>query len=164
MPATLPGGSGADSIVIFSRDGRLLPITPVVYELTVPSPADTTEATIGGVPGVGLYRSFSLTANISAKGTGGTLDVYVQGTPDGGTTWHDVIRFSQLASGATAVYEVTLSRGDGATTIKALDSDGHLSSAGNVVGDWGTDLRIRAKAGAGVQLGAEQFFKFAFQR
>src|SRR5260370_39600997 len=41
--------------------------------------------------------------------TGGTLDVFVQASPDGGTTWFDVVHFAQLAAGAgTFNYKTTI--------------------------------------------------------
>ena len=36
--------------------------------------------------------------------TGGTLDVYVQISPDDGISWYDLIHFQQLASAAAVMY------------------------------------------------------------
>ena len=35
--------------------------------------------------------------------TGGTLDVFIQTSPDGGPNWYDAIHFPQLAAGAAAI-------------------------------------------------------------
>jgi hypothetical protein len=92
--------------------------------------------------------------NVSAVPAGGTptLDVYIQTSPDGGTSWKDIVhtqfttsalkRFFQIAGGAA-----------GSTAILAA-SDAALAGETVVQGPWGDLLRVKWIFAAGGSTGA----------
>jgi hypothetical protein len=85
--------------------------------------------------------------------TNGTLDVYVQINPDGkGSTWVDIIHFTQAAGGSAAkTYEAPIS--NSTTTTQALQVGTNLNPAlaANVVvnGAFSERMRLVMVAGAG---------------
>lgn len=68
--------------------------------------ARTLNSTINStaVTGFGGYRQVVFLLTVSAKNLagGGTLNVYIQASPDDGTTWDDVVSFTQITNGAVA--------------------------------------------------------------
>lgn len=110
----------------------------------------------------GYYAASFVTVVATLQGiTGGTLDVYIQDSPDG-VTWYDLVHFPQLAAAAAKVtyaYNPTLSNAiitignptvDPATPAPALAANsmrgGHPMSF----------LRAVAVAGAGASAGVAQ--------
>lgn len=90
---------------------------------------------------------------------GGTLDLYLQTSPDSGTTWVDAIHFPQLASGAGAIkYRATLSPHPQSTSDAPVAVGTGLSPAlavDTVVQGTGFDrCRLVTVAGAGTTAGA----------
>src|SRR5262249_6183355 len=69
------------------------------FSLTFTSPG--APGTVAQPPtlGLGAYKSLSIFSMLQGA-TGGTLDVYLQYSPDGGTTWVDYAHFPQVAAGA----------------------------------------------------------------
>lgn len=125
------------------------------FTITGTSPAAPGTAVVG-VPVAGLNKFESLKIYAALVGaTGGTLDVYLQWTPDNGTTWIDFAHFPQLASGATAVKYNCDSR-FGATTPTVVGAGTSPALAANtcVGGHFGTGLRCLAVAGSGTTAGA----------
>lgn len=123
------------------------------------SDAGTTAGT--ATTDLGRYRSMLVYASLQGA-TGGTLDVYLQGSPDGGTTWVDLVHFAQLAAGAAALYRVcAISKAGQQTTLTAVGTGSSPAlAAGTVVGgDWGDRLRVVHTAGAGTSAGAAQTIK-----
>jgi hypothetical protein len=95
------------------------------------------------VAGFSRYAGVLLGLNLTAKTTGGagTLDVYVQATPDGGTTWQDVAAFrftTTLGWRYVGLSQVAA----GPTTTQAA-SDGALTSDAVVPGPFGDQLRVK---------------------
>jgi hypothetical protein len=94
--------------------------------------------------------------------TGGTLDVFIQGSPDGGTTWADVVHFAQLASGAAAiVYKTNISpvTQPASASPVAVGTGLHsgatgLAAATTVQGLGFDRLRLMMASGAGNTVGA----------
>ena len=87
-----------------------------------------------------------------ASHTGGTLDVYLQHSPDGGTTWFDCAHFAQVSAASTLVKDLslvldgthrTVGKGNKSTTPSGLAADSHVSAP------WSPKLRIAAITGAG---------------
>lgn len=127
-------------------------------DLSATSPSSAT--TVAGTPVTGLagYGSMSIYANIQG-GVGGTLDIYLQYSPDEGTTWVDYAHFAQLASGASAIKRVwTVSRSAQQTTIATVGtSTSPALSANSIIGgEWGDRLRVVMVAGASTSAGAAQ--------
>jgi hypothetical protein len=99
--------------------------------------------------------------------TGGTLDVYLQQSPDQGVNWYDVVHWTQLASGAAAVkYSSPISQ---ATTTAAPTAVGKNLNpallAGTVVnGAFSDRMRLLMVAGSGTSAGASVVVRLAPQR
>lgn len=64
----------------------------------------------------------------AASGTSPTLNVYLQGTPDRGTTWVDVVSFTQLAASSANSYYANLGSG-GDSKVSAAFTSGSATTA-----------------------------------
>lgn len=138
-------------------------IDKVIKQVTIFN--GTTQAASGtlahaAATGLGPFSTMSVVAQLVGA-TGGTLDLYLQGSSDGGTTWFDVAHYTQLAAAASAVDKVfALSKGGQQTTITTTGvgttaAPGVALAAGTVVGgDWGDRLRLVEVAGSGTSAGA----------
>ena len=116
----------------------------------------------GGVAGFGLddFESIDVFAVLQGA-TGGTLDVYLQVSPDAGSTWFDAIHFAQLAAAAAQVmYRATLAARFQATGDAPIVVGSALNpalAAGVVVQGMGVDrCRLIFKAASGTTAGATQ--------
>jgi|SRR5580692_861260 hypothetical protein len=97
-----------------------------------------------------------------AGASGGTLDIFIQASPDGGTTWVDIVHFAQLASGAAAVvYKTNISNlpqpASAAPVVvgTGLHSGSTGLAAGTTVQGYGFDrLRLMMASGSGTTAGA----------
>lgn len=123
----------------------------VTTTLVVPSTASTT--TVGAAFSVTpKFNYMGLIANLVGH-TGGTLDVYLQDSPDGGTTWFDCVHFTQLAAGVSRVERagVQASGGTLATIGQGtLAAPGVALAAGSVAGGpWASLMRLVAVTGSG---------------
>jgi hypothetical protein len=99
--------------------------------------------------------------------TGGTLDVYVQLSPDDGNNWYDVIHFPQVLAGAAAAsYQAPLSNATATTTpIKVGRNLAPALAAGTVVnGAFSDRLRLVMVAGTGTSAGASVTVRVQPQR
>jgi hypothetical protein len=135
---------------------------------TVPNTASTT--TVGKVVAPSLtadvntdlskYTSLALYTELQGC-TGGTLDVYLQVSPDCGTTWVDFMHFPQLAGGAAVVTTVTPFANAAATAPVAVGKGTSPALAANtfVGGHPGDRMRVVFKTGAGVTVGTAQVIK-----
>ncbi len=105
--------------------------------------------------GLGNYDALDIVAELVGA-TGGTLDVYLQSSPDGGTTWFDYIHFPQLASAAAAVkYRVTVpTMGEAGITVIGKNTTPVLAANTVVGGLWSDRLRALYVAGASTSAGA----------
>lgn len=127
-----------------------------------------------GAAGVGMLSPVSLEAfnslNIVAQlvgATGGTLDVHVQFSPDGGTTWVDFIHFPQLLGSASAVkYAAAVSQSGQTSAPIVVGTNLNPALAANTVvgGAWGDQLRLVMVAGSGTSAGAAVKVTVAAQR
>lgn len=112
-------------------------------------------ATVKNGP-LALGKSMTVYASLIGA-TGGTLDLYLQFSPDGGTTWVDYAHFGQLAAGASAIMKAfSVSRAGQQTTLTTVGAGTSPAlGAGTVLGgDWGDQLRVLAVSGAGTTAGA----------
>jgi hypothetical protein len=127
--------------------------------LTETSPASATSAA-GTLVASDLERCSALTIIGELQGaTGGTLDVFLQTSWDGGTTWYDYAHFTQLAAGAAAIkYAWHVSRASERTTITAVGSAaaGVIATGAIMAGGWGNQMRMAFTAGASTSAGAAQ--------
>ena len=135
--------------------------TGLVIANAVASPSSaTTVVQASPLTGLGDYHSLLIYASLLGA-TGGTLDVYLQGSPDSGTTWVDLVHFPQLAAAATAKgYVVQITRGvsSGSAPIVVNTANNTPVLAANTIapGDWGDRLRYVFVAGASTSAGANQ--------
>lgn len=89
--------------------------------------------------------------------TGGTLDVYVQISPDGGLNWSDMVHFPQLAAAAAAVkYSASISLFSNITTPVVTGKNLVPAIAVNTVvnGAFSDRCRLVFVAGGGTSVGA----------
>lgn len=125
---------------------------------TTPSSASTAAGTTI-IKGLGDFSTLVVTAALVGA-TGGVLDVYLQTSHDGGTTWYDLMHFTQLTAGNAAVKKVqVLSRNSG-TALTTSDitvgvgTTPALAANSNAGGSWGDRIRALYVAGASTSAGA----------
>lgn len=128
-----------------------------VHQIIDTSPASAiTAASATVMTGLGKYGSLSIVATLLGA-TGGTLDVYLQFSPDQGTTWIDYAHYPQLAAAAASSVRVwNVSRAAQALTLTTVGSGTSPALAANAIlgGEWGDRLRAVYVAGAGTSVGA----------
>lgn len=133
----------------------------VKKDLSGTSPAAASTVVGLAVGDLDNYDGLQIFATLTGA-TGGTLDVYLQVSPDDGTTWADYVHFPQLAAGAAAVsYLVTVSQFDGSAAVRVVGTGSTPALAGNTVvgGSWGARMRVVFVAGAATSAGAAQTIK-----
>lgn len=105
-------------------------------------------ATVGdAVDGLGRFDAASLLLTVSGKSfdASTTLDIYVQYSPDRGTTWDDIAHFAQITNSAigNGTYVMFLRRGTAGVADRATDDAATLSvnSVRNI--SWCDRMRIK---------------------
>lgn len=126
---------------------------------TSPAAASTvaSTATIGGLDGGDIVQ---VIATLTGA-TGGTLDVYLVDSFDGGTTWLELCHFPQLADGgAVRTYTTTQVLDSTITTVgkntTAATCVGTLAANTVRPGPWGDQVKAVFVAGGGTSVGAAQ--------
>jgi len=132
------------------------------------APVTSAAPTLGVATPLDDFDSLDVAAEIQGA-TGGTLDVYVQCSPDGGNNWYDVIHFTQAAAGSgVKYYQAPLSLATNTTAPVAVGKNlaPALGSAlASVVNGAFTDrLRLVMVAGTGTTAGALVIVRMAPQR
>lgn len=140
-------------------------MTTLAFELASLSEnaASSATTTVGStIKNVSGYNSVGVVATLRGV-SGGTLDVYLQGSIDG-TTWFDVAHFPQLASSAAAItYALGLTnKADPSIGIKAVGlSTAPALAANTLTGQgYGKYLRPLYVTGTGTSAGVGQVLKF----
>jgi hypothetical protein len=86
--------------------------------------------------------------NVTASSTPTTLDIYLQHSPNAGTTWYDFAHFAQVGAVSTSIQALTWSRRTGptiaATQAVVVTGDAALA-AGVVINGPIVDNYFRAK-------------------
>ena len=124
------------------------------------SPAGaSTSATTSAIKGFGRYKAITILADLLG-GTGGTLDVIVEHSPDG-TDWYEYVHFTQLADGATIkTYSYAPGLNDTIVAVgKNLTTTMILTSGNAAGGHWFDQMRIRYVTGSGNSAGAAQIVR-----
>jgi hypothetical protein len=136
----------------------------MLKKFSATSPASASTAIASPIlMGLDAFESVQVIA-VLRGGTGGTLDVYIQMSDDQeGTTFVDIMHFTQLADGAAAttkmhsmsrasqsLTQVAVGIGDATTPNVALASGSLLG------GEFGAKWRVVFVAGAGTSAGATQ--------
>jgi hypothetical protein len=154
MPAPAAGVAGVQPY-----DGNNLgAVVPTTVDFSASSPNSASTVAQTPITGLGIYRSCQIYAAIQGA-TGGTLDIYIQTSPDGGTTWTDYGHFTQLAAAASQIFRmVAFSKAGQQLTALTVGTGTSPALAANTFmgGDWGDRMRIVYVAGAGTTLGATQ--------
>lgn len=89
------------------------------------------------------WAEFLLNVSSAAAAAGDTLDVYVQASSNGGTTWDDFVHFTQVLGNGGAKAYLTRWQGQIApTTAQAAPQDAAMS-AGVAAGPHGTTWRVK---------------------
>lgn len=112
------------------------------------------------------YQAISFEAVLTGA-TGGTLDIYIQNSPDMGSSWYDYIHFPQLAAGSgTSRYVVSVA--SGAQNLSLVSVGFNLApalAAGTAIGGaWGDRFRMVMVSGAGTSAGAVVQLRIVAQR
>ena len=142
-------------------------ISPLIFSETSPNAPGTAVSSqpvqnVTGPypPGVATPIDDSDALDILAElvgATGGTLDVYVQCSPDGGLNWTEIAHFAQLANGAAAVkYQAPISLYTNLTQPVVVGKNLVPALAVNTVvnGAFSDRVRLLFVAGAGTTAGA----------
>lgn len=141
-----------------------------------PSTAASNAVVVGSAGPVGVASSApidltnfsSLAVSAALIGaTGGALDVFLQTSFDGGTTWVDYAHFPQLAAAASAVKYVFTSSMNAQNAAPLVVGNGLTPSiAANTVvgGAWGDRFRLVFIAGASTSAGAVVAVTLSFSR
>lgn len=131
----------------------------ILLSLSDTSPASASTAvgarTVGGFQDV---QSLTIIATL-AGATGGALDVYLQTSFDGGTTWYDFAHFTQITAAAAAVTRLWhVNRAVAVSTVATIGSGTTPALAANAIngGAWGNAFRLLYVAGASTSAGAVQ--------
>jgi len=112
----------------------------------------TTDGTVNGTPvtGLDIYTLATILLTISAKtmDASTTLDVYLQYSPDGGTTWDDIAHFAQVTSAAIGggTYVLFLNANGPAAVDRVTDAAATLAANSVRSIDWCDRLRVTTVA------------------
>lgn len=121
---------------------------------------DTASTVAGSTVAEGLDRFTSLNVYAEIKGAeGGSLNVYLQTSPDLGTTWVDYAAFPLAAADApVAIYTFTLSRGAQQVAMTTVGKNllPALAANGVLGGEFGDRMRVVFKANVGTTRGDTQ--------
>jgi hypothetical protein len=129
------------------------------------SPASASTVAQTAVTGLDTYAYCWIYSKIQG-GTGGTLDVYLQTSPDAGTTWVDVGHYTQLAAAAPLAGSVVAFSKWGptvstaptstATTVNTVSGTPVVAAGTFLPGVLGNALRVVFVAGTGTTAGTAQ--------
>lgn len=125
----------------------------VTRKIAGTSPAAASTAALGQVADLDDVDSVQIYADLVGA-TGGTLDVYLQTSPDGGTTWFDWLHFPQLGAGASAVRYGVAPAQSNTITVIGKGTTPALAANTCVGGRAGNIVRALCVAGASTSAGA----------
>lgn len=92
--------------------------------------------------------------------TGGTLDIFLQFSPDGGKTWVDYAHFPSIKAGAGATKRAwAFSKTAPLSTSSVIvgsDNSPLMAASTSLGGSWGDRIRVVMVADVGTSAGAAQ--------
>jgi len=124
-------------------------VNPKLVTLLAATTITGNTATAGTeVAGLQDYIKATILLTVAAKtmDASTTMDVYVQYSPDEGTTWDDIAHFAQLTNGAigNGTYVMFLAQGTGASVVDRVTDDGATITANSVRNiSWCDRMRIK---------------------
>lgn len=98
--------------------------------------------------GLGKYCDIQILINITNGGAAtGTLQLFLEDSFDGGTTWNDLVASNNFTFGAPVITQIFSIAGRLATTqVQGSAAQQETLTAGNVrQGPWGDRIRVREK-------------------
>lgn len=136
---------------------------PTTFQSTLSATSPNSPSTAAAATALGFQTAKAITVIATLQGaTGGVLDVYLQTSFDGGTTWHDFAHFPQLAAAAASTTKIWhVARESTQTTLTTVGTGLSPALAANTIvgGCWGDQLRLVFVAGASTTAGAAQSVK-----
>jgi len=124
------------------------------------SPAEAGYAVGEAVSGFAKCQWIAVLATITGA-TGGTIDVIIDHSPDGGSNWYELVHLPQSAA-AAAVKTVSWEPGSGGTCVvvgKNQTTAAVLASGASSGEMWFDTMRVRLIAGTSTSAGAVQSVK-----
>jgi len=124
-------------------------VNPKLVTLLAATTITGNTATAGTeVAGLQDYIKATILLTVAAKtmDASTTMDVYVQYSPDEGTTWDDIAHFAQLTNAAigNGTYVMFLAQGTGASVVDRVTDDGATITANTVRNiSWCDRMRIK---------------------
>jgi hypothetical protein len=112
------------------------------------------------------YDAVDVIADLQGA-TGGSLDVYLQISPDDGQNWYDIIHFPTISAGAAVKsYQAPISNSTVTNTPILVGKNLNPALAGGTVvnGAFSDRMRLVFVAGSGTSAGAQQVVRIAPQR
>lgn len=133
--------------------GKALPVAPVgggVLTLQASQTSGVVNATNSRTTTTGFdtFVDLAILLNITNGGAAtGVLNLYLQDSLDGGTTWDDVVAFNPFTFGAAVVTQRFIISGRVASSgVQGNAAQQEALAAGSVrFGPWGDRLRVREK-------------------
>jgi len=125
--------------VSFDPGSRVLTLQPSTNITAAASTAGVVTTGLGRY-GRGLFMLDVTDANTAA---GDTLDVYLQKSPDGGTTWTDFVAFTQVLGNGGAIKHIAEWTEDVAVTDDMHAVEDAALSAGVNQGPIGDRIRVK---------------------
>lgn len=149
---------------VFSETSPAAPGTAASSQVVTGDLAANMPAGVAGL--IDDYESIEIIAELKGA-TGGTLNVYLQTSPDGGLSWFDSIAWPQQAGGgALAFYQSPLSQATTTATPVVVGKNLAPALAANTVvnGSFGDRFRLVMVAGTGTTGGAPVVVRVSAQR
>lgn len=146
------GGTGV-ATPLANVDGSRLPVefgddNPVTLQASQVSGITNTTTTRTTTTGLGRYTDLDILIKFTAGGAAtGTLQIFIQDSADGGTTFDDLVSSNTFTFGAAATSQrFTISGRVASTRAQGIAPVTETLSAGSAhQGPWGDRLRIREK-------------------
>jgi hypothetical protein len=121
-----------------------------------------------GVAAGGLDDYDAIGIDVDLQGaTGGTLDVYLQQSPDQGVNWYDIVHWPQLLAAASPIrYGSPISQSTTTTapTVIGKNLTPALAAGAVVNGAFSDRMRLVMVAGSGTSAGAPVVVRLSPQR
>lgn len=164
-PPTLADGNVAPLQVTSAGSLRTAAVDKVttVFDLTTTTSSSASTTTVSStVTGLSNQEALSIEATLQGL-TGGVCDIYLQDSPDGGTTWYDYGHWTQLAAAAavsTQMYDPGINDRNTVIGKGTAGAPGVALAANSFRGGHPFDAaRIVMVTGTGVTLGKSQIVK-----
>lgn len=120
------------------------------------TPSSATTAAGGSIGGCNGFDAMAAVVEFTAPvgGMGGTLDLYLQSSWDGGTTWWDLVHLAQFASGAASSRAKVSPGFNNTITTIGKNLTPALTANACAGGHWGDTIRTLYVSGSGTTTGA----------